>query len=338
MTHNRISRIGFWLFLLPIVTSCGSVLPYLEPDGPSRERQAQMTTMQTGQWYRVCLGSMAFARANPQSSAGVVGTFQSNDAFWIQQISPDMLWVFANGQDNTVRGWIPAEFVCDYWQSGGGTVPNPNPNPNPNPGRVNPPVGGCDPAVHACGPFSDGLRKACRVFDGGQTCNTDRWDKTFFEQVKPFEFSGSWNIKIARYYSVKSNYQKVSDDVKSWYPAHTSNGCVAFMSTAMRHVGIDVPKGRQLAGGDISLWVPGFTKYLEREKQWLKISKADQLQPGDVVITNNQDHTFMFQHWTDISKGKAMSIDNRGFSHDRLLLGDPTGNFTPFGWAWRSPD
>lgn len=343
-----------WLLVVPVLTACGETIPLLQPGDPSIARQAMLSTVQTGQWYRVCQDSMALARANPDASSAILGMLQSNTAFWIQQVSQDMRWVWANTQDNTVRGWIPAEFVCDYWQSAPTqpsrppvtrppvtrppvTTPEP-PITQPEPPVTQPPASGdCDTTRFACGPFPEGLRKACRLFGGGETCNTDRWDLEFHQKLKGYENAGGWNKKIVDYYSVKANYDKVHTDVMGWYGT-TKNGCVAFMSTAMRHVGVSISKSEKLDGNSVSLWVPSFSKFMEQKLQWIKFDKHEFLEPGDVVISEGFAHTYMFQGWKNQAKGLGLVVDNQGFTHERNIFGYGSGNFTPWKWAFRSKD
>ena len=84
------------------------------------------------------------------------------------------------------------------------------------------------------------------------------------------------HAKLYAYYSKYSNYQKVTRDVMSWYGTR-SNGCVAFMTTALRHVGLAVPKRNDSRGENISLVTRPFSNYLEYELGWTRITDDRQM-------------------------------------------------------------
>ncbi len=127
-----------------------------------------------------------------------------------------------------------------------------------------------------------------------------------------------------------------------WYGT-TSNGCVAFMSTALRQVGYSVPKhGRDARGEGISLVTRPFSNYLEGQLGFQRINDARALKPGDVVFTTDAPrwpgypaHTYMFQSWADQSQGLAYVVDNQGSTHIRNIWQHGTFNFSPFRYALR---
>jgi len=141
----------------------------------------------------------------------------------------------------------------------------------------------------------------------------------------------SVNSKMVAFYKVKSNYDKVFDDVMQWYGT-TSNGCVAFMSTALRMTGYSVPMG------EISLVTTPFSDFLI-SKRWKRIS-LDQLLPGDVCFSIETDypgypsHTYCFLSWANISTKTAWIIDNQGFTHERNMLAN--GPKDAFQYALRA--
>jgi len=148
--------------------------------------------------------------------------------------------------------------------------------------------------------------------------------------------------RLAEYYSNSSNYRNVYNDVMGWYGT-TSNGCVAFMSTALRQVGYSVPKhGRDARGEGISLVTRPFSNYLEGQLGFQRINDARALKPGDVVFTTDAPrwpgypaHTYMFQSWADQSQGLAYVVDNQGSTHIRNIWQHGTFNFSPFRYALR---
>jgi len=76
---------------------------------------------------------------------------------------------------------------------------------------------------------------------------------------------------------------------------------------------------------------------------WMRINDANSLQPGDVVMTEDDRrypgypaHTYMFHSWSDRSAGIGWVIDNQDFIHERNVFGYGSYNFTPFAYALRS--
>jgi hypothetical protein len=152
----------------------------------------------------------------------------------------------------------------------------------------------------------------------------------------------SVNKDLFLFYSKESNYNKVYSDVLKFYEAGTSNGCVAFMSEALREVGFAVPIENDSLGENISLVTKPFSEFLE-SKGWQRIAHA-QLQPGDVCFTTDAPsypgypaHTYMFHSWNDQSRGLANVVDNQAFTHIRnIFVGGGGFNFSPFAYALRA--
>ncbi|CAF1130351.1 unnamed protein product [Didymodactylos carnosus] len=155
------------------------------------------------------------------------------------------------------------------------------------------------------------------------------------------------------YYSVYGNYRSVYDDVMSWFGA-TRLGCVAFLTTAMRHVEIEIPQEGTINGKGISINTEGFESYLKNVLKWtVYVDAADQLRPGDVVITQDRegyighpDHVYMFHQWLDQNEGIALVIDNqlnteKDFIHPRNIVGNHINNvrtsYTPYARHYRCP-
>lgn len=156
---------------------------------------------------------------------------------------------------------------------------------------------------------------------------------------------GNFNTTLFNYYSKLPNYNAVYEGVLKFYAAGTSNGCVAFMSEAIRQAGLAVPKGVDSLGENISLVTKPFAEYLINKAKWIKIKDMSQLLPGDVVLTQDDSrypgypaHTYMFHSWIDKSRGVAYVIDNQDFTHKRNITEGGGGyNFTPYAYHVRSP-
>lgn len=155
---------------------------------------------------------------------------------------------------------------------------------------------------------------------------------------------GKTNQRLYDFYSKQANYDEVGNRVRDFYPAFRSNGCVAFMSTALRLSGVKVPIKNDSLGENISLVTKPFSEWLEAH-DWKRITNHLQLLPGDIVFTEDAEgfpgypaHTYMFAGWMNDEKRNALVVDNQKFSHGRNVFGFGDFNFTPFRYALRSPD
>jgi hypothetical protein len=192
------------------------------------------------------------------------------------------------------------------------------------------------------GPFRLREVDACRTRGGGATCETMRWNVSFMpQQIR----GGAANRKLLSFYGMRGNYDDVFEEVLSFYPAGRRNGCVAFMSTALRRAGTTVPLSGYINGESVSLVTKPFSQYLQERLGWIKINSANNLQPGDVVLTEDDArypgypaHTYMFYGWSNQRAGIGWVIDNQDFIHERNIFGYGTYNFTPFAYALRSPE
>jgi hypothetical protein len=208
---------------------------------------------------------------------------------------------------------------------------------------------GFDAARDACvegsdvfGPFRIRDVDDCKRKGGGPACESMRWNVSFMAiRVR----GGSANRKLFDYYSVRSNYDAVFDKVLTFYPSGRRNGCVAFMSTALRESGTPVPLSEYINGESVSLVTKPFAQYLMQRLNWTKITAANNLQAGDVVLTEDDSrypsypaHTYMFYGWSNQKAGIGWVIDNQDFIHERNIFGYGTYNFTPFAYALRSPE
>lgn len=198
----------------------------------------------------------------------------------------------------------------------------------------------CREGSEAYGPFKIKDVEYCLAQGGGSVCETMRWHASFVtDKAAP----QSKNQALFEYYSQRENYNQVFSDVLKFYPTGRSNGCVAFMSSALRRVGVNIPLGVYVGGESVSLVTKPFSRYLTETLGWMRINDANSLQPGDVVLTEDDSrypgypaHTYMFHSWSNRSAGIGWVIDNQDFIHERNVFGYGSYNFTPFAYALRS--
>lgn len=152
------------------------------------------------------------------------------------------------------------------------------------------------------------------------------------------------NENLITWFSVRSNYNIVIQDVRKFYEPVRYNGCVAFISAALRRIGVPIP----ISAGSKespSLVTRPFYQHLERELGWVRIGAASHLKPGDIVFTKDNPsypgypaHTYVFKEWSKKSMGIALVIDNQDFTHERNIYDNDTEfNFTPYAFALRAP-
>ncbi len=158
------------------------------------------------------------------------------------------------------------------------------------------------------------------------------------------KIEGLANQRLLDFYTKKANYDRVYKEVLSFYPNGRSNGCVAFLSSALRLTNTFVPKDKVINGYNVSLVTIAFSDYLSKTLNWKVIKDVNLLLPGDVVMTippkeypGIPAHTYMFQNWKDRKNGIGIVVDNQAFSHERNIFGSGTYNFTPFWYALRAP-
>lgn len=155
----------------------------------------------------------------------------------------------------------------------------------------------------------------------------------------------SANVTLDKFYSVRSNYDRVYAKVQSWFVPRfktMSNSCVAFMSTALGLAGFVIPEIIDEKGESNHTLTKPFSDYLEKRLGWTRITNPSSLQPGDVVFTLANDssgypaHTYMFHRWENASNFIAVVVDNGGFLRARNVKGRYAEyNFTPFWYALR---
>ncbi|MEI8026875.1 MAG: hypothetical protein WCI18_11055 [Pseudomonadota bacterium] len=163
-------------------------------------------------------------------------------------------------------------------------------------------------------------------------------------EATQIKIEGLANQRLLDFYTKKPNYDRVYKEVLSFYPDGRSNGCVAFLSSALRLTQTFVPRDKVINGYNVSLVTIAFSDYLSKTLKWRVIKDVNLLLPGDVVMTvpppeypGIPAHTYMFQNWKDRKNGIGIVVDNQAFSHERNIFGSGTYNFTPFWYALRSP-
>jgi len=193
-----------------------------------------------------------------------------------------------------------------------------------------------------CGPFSAELVGLCVAFSprtqsAEAVCHGSRWSRAFQGDLKrrlgdrgtP---SGSAAF-LARY---KTNYVSIKRLVEV-ERGLTSNGCAAFLSSALFQFGLPVT---------YETWAPRLVDTLERRHGFARIGSHTALLPGDVVVTRdaqtNQDgltpHVFVFVRYRILRYGagvaEAVALDNQGNSYARNLV---PGSKSHFWYALRMP-
>jgi hypothetical protein len=147
--------------------------------------------------------------------------------------------------------------------------------------------------------------------------------------------------KLHKYYGTRIGYAKVHRDVMGWHKT-TRNGCVAFASTALRHVGVAIPMEARKDGFKVSRITGAFARYLAEDLKWTRIEDVGELVPGDVVFTIDAAccpgypaHVMIFDGWSNRDKTIGRFIDNQGFQIRRAVDGE--GEYDAFGYALRPP-
>lgn len=149
--------------------------------------------------------------------------------------------------------------------------------------------------------------------------------------------------RLRRYYGSHRGYREVKADVLRWHGT-TRNGCVAFASTALRHVGVDIGETAKIDGEGVSRITRVFVQYLEQDLGWTRITDAAELAPGDLVFTTDAPccpgypaHVVMFDGWSDRARAVARVIDNQGWRRRRAMHPPAGSDVDPFAFALRAP-
>lgn len=147
--------------------------------------------------------------------------------------------------------------------------------------------------------------------------------------------------KLHAYYGTQAGYAKVHRDVMGWHKT-TRNGCVAFASTALRHIGVAIPFDVRKDGFSVSRITGAFSRYLSEDLGWERIDSADNLKVGDVVFTVDAPccpgypaHVMVFDGWLKSDHSVGRFVDNQGFRVARAMAGNSKRDVDGFGYALR---
>jgi hypothetical protein len=148
------------------------------------------------------------------------------------------------------------------------------------------------------------------------------------------------NARLLEHVGTGRGYREVKAEVLEWHGT-TRNGCVAFVSTALRQIGVDVPQDEKRDGYGISRWTSSFSSYLVDDLGWVRIDDMALLEPGDVVFTEGDVpwHVMVFAEWHREKARVGVVIDNQGFRKRREFVRDPDGSsdVSGFQYALRAP-
>ena len=145
--------------------------------------------------------------------------------------------------------------------------------------------------------------------------------------------------RMHAYYGTRAGYSKVYRNVMEWHKT-TQNGCVAFASTALRQVGVEIPQTDVYKHGyNVSRITGAFASYLAEDLGWERIEDPAELRAGDIVFTTETSpgypsHVMMFDGW--VKKGVTGSfVDNQGFHVSRAIAPKAGSDVDGFGFALR---
>jgi hypothetical protein len=149
--------------------------------------------------------------------------------------------------------------------------------------------------------------------------------------------------RLHAYYATRAGYAKVHRDVMAWHKT-TENGCVAFASTALRHIGVEIPLTGKKDGLGVSRITGAFARYLVEDLAWTRLEDPSKLRPGDLVFTTDHPccpgypaHVMVFDGWARRDRSAGRFIDNQGFRVVRALEHTPGSLHDGFGYALRPP-
>lgn len=146
---------------------------------------------------------------------------------------------------------------------------------------------------------------------------------------------------LAEHLRARAHDRAIRADVLGWH--HTmANGCVAYASTALRHVGVAVPERGIIDGDGVSRLTRGFVRFLEGDLGWRRVTDPRALRPGDLLFTTDvaccpgyPAHVFVFLGWHDRRRRIARIADNTGYRKARPLAAGRGRD--GFAFALRSP-
>ncbi|WP_321833994.1 leucine-rich repeat domain-containing protein [Clostridium butyricum] len=117
------------------------------------------------------------------------------------------------------------------------------------------------------------------------------------------------NYQLFKYMTDLGNQISVDRTAVALHGGITSNNCVYFASEALRRVGVGIPTSTCN------------TYELENELKYMGFVPCydlSQLKPGDIVVTNNYSHVYIFMCWD--TDGYAYIVDNQSYNFDNKIL------------------
>ena len=149
---------------------------------------------------------------------------------------------------------------------------------------------------------------------------------------------GAVGAEAARRVEREAGYRAAIRDLLGWHGTR-HNGCAAFVTTALRGVGFEVPDQR-LDGSwsNPARLTFSLDAYLERAG-WTRVDDPGALISGDVVFTAGApDHVMLFHRWADRRTLVAFVSDNQRRRYRRPLRPLTGSALVEFGFARRAPD
>ena len=149
--------------------------------------------------------------------------------------------------------------------------------------------------------------------------------------------------RLADRYGSAAGYRTIKRAALAWHHT-TRNACVAFVSTALRDVGIAVPRPGPDGTEAISRLTKPFVDYLEHDLGWIRVTDVGDLRRGDLLFTTDApccpgypSHVVVMLGWRDQAKGLASVVDNGGRDRVQQQAGDEARDLDPFAFALRPP-
>ena len=157
-----------------------------------------------------------------------------------------------------------------------------------------------------------------------------RWLPTRENIASARQRPASASEALARYLSRRWHYRRVRRAVARWNKAYRTRSA-AFVSTALRQVGIVVPRDRAIDGLGAATVTRGLSRYLEDGLGWRRIEQTRELVAGDIVFSTDAPccpgiphHVLVFMDWRDPARTHAQVVDHRGHLTCRPLFRSPS--------------
>ena len=144
-------------------------------------------------------------------------------------------------------------------------------------------------------------------------------------------------VEVARLLDHDDGYRAVVSDMLRWH--HTRRrGCVAFVATALRHVGFEVPDERPAGPWSNPARVTfSLDAFLAREG-WPRLADPARLVAGDILFSEGApDHVMVFHGWVDRAGAVAEVSDHRRHRYRRPLRPAAGDQVPGFAFARRAP-